>query len=360
MIYPLTYPPASLCILRLSAIGDVSHVLPTLRVLQRSWPDTAITWIIGKAELPLVEDIHGVDFIVYDKSLGWKAQHQLFATLKDRRFDLLFNMQASLRASLASLAVRAPLRIGFDRKRAKGLQWLFTNRKIAAVPHQHVLDSFLEFPKALGLDTSEIRWDIPIPEAAHAKAKELLPKKQPFLVINPCSSMRTRNYRNWDVSSYAKIIDFSSEKYGLCTVLTGGPSYREQDYASQIAEAAQAKPCNLVGRTSLKELLAVLSQARVVIAPDTGPVHLANALGTPVVGLYATSNPDRTGPYLNHDLTINSYPLAVQKEFGKNVDDIAWGRRVRNPDAMQLINNEAVQEKLEIALQSRHSGDKKT
>lgn len=342
-------PPKSLCLLRLSAIGDVSHVLPTLRILQKAWPATRITWIIGKTEVALVRDIPQVEFIVFDKTKGWQAYLDLRRSLKGRRFDLLLHMQVSLRASLASLAVKTPVRLGFDRKRARNLQWLFSTHKIAAVPRQHVLDSFLEFPRALGLDVANIEWDIPIPDAARSKARELLPRERPILAINPCSSVRIRNYRNWNVESYAKVIDYAAEKFGMRTVLTGGPSRMEIDYAAAIERQATAAPLNLVGKTSLKELLAVLECAAVVIAPDTGPAHLANAVGTPVIGLYATSNPERTGPYLNRELTVNRYPQALKAEKGKSVDEVRWGQRVRNPEAMELITTHHVLEKLEHA-----------
>jgi heptosyltransferase I len=339
-------PPKSLCLLRLSAIGDVSHVLPTLRVLQKAWPATRITWIIGKTELALVRDIPDVEFIVFDKTKGWQAYRELRRALKGRTFDLLLHMQISLRASLASLAVKAPIRLGFDRKRARNLQWLFSTHKIAAVPRQHVLDSFLEFPRALGLDVANVEWDIPIPDAARSKVRELLPRDQPLIAINPCSSVRIRNYRNWNVEAYAKIIDYAAEKFGMVTVLTGGPSAMEIDYAAAIEKKATTKPLNLVGKTSLKELLAVLECAAVVVAPDTGPAHLANAVGTPVIGLYATSNPERTGPYLNRELTVNRYPEALLEEKGKTVDEVRWGQRVRNPGAMELIEVSDVLERL--------------
>lgn len=355
MKHPFRSPPENLCLLRLSAIGDVSHVLPTLRILQEAWPETKITWIIGKTEFNLVKDIPGVEFIVFDKAKGWKAHLELWKTLRGRKFDLLLHMQVSLRASLASLAVRAPIRLGFDRKRAKNYQWLFSNQKIAVVPKQHVLDSFLEFPKSLGLKTNFITWDIPIPAAATGRIKELLPQERPILAVNPCSSMRIRNYRNWNIESYAKIIDFASEKFGMTTVLTGGPTEMEISYAKKIEERAAIKPFNLVGKTNLKELLAVLQEATVAIAPDTGPAHLANAVGTPVIGLYATSNPDRTGPYLNRELTVNKYPVAVQEELHKNIEDIPWGKRVRNPQAMEMISVEEVIKKLELALSMQQS-----
>lgn len=352
MKLPLQLPPKNLCLLRFSAIGDISHVLPTLHILQTNWPLTKITWIIGKTEYGLVRDIPNVEFIIFDKSRGWKAYNDLRKTLRERRFDLLLHMQVSLRASLASLAVKAPIRLGFDRKRAKNLQWLFTNHKIAAIPRQHVLDGFLEFPRALGLKTDSVIWDIPIPIAETNKIMELLPHDRPILVINPCSSMRIRNYRNWNVESYAKIIDYASEKYGMLTVLTGGPSDREIEYTSAITERTTSKTLNLVGKTNLKQLLVTLQAATAIIAPDTGPAHLANAVGTPVIGLYATSNPDRTGPYLNRDLTVNKYREAVQRELNKNEDEIPWGKRVRNPEAMNFIQEADVIEKLEKVWQS--------
>jgi len=350
MKLPLQSPPKSLCLLRLSAIGDVCHVLPTLRILQNSWPKTKITWIIGKTEFDLVKDIPDIEFIIFDKKKTWKSHVDLWKTLRGRRFDLLLHMQVSLRASLASLAVKTPIRLGFDHKRAKNYQWLFTNQKIAATPGQHVLDSFLEFPKVLGLNTDSVVWDIPIPEAAMNRAKKLLPQDRPFLAINPCSSVRTRNYRNWNTESYAKIIDFAAEKHNMTTVLTGGPSEMERTYALAIERKSTHKPINLVGKTSLKELLAVLQFARIAIAPDTGPAHLATSLHTPVIGLYATSNPERTGPYLNPELTVNKYPEAVQNELKKSVTEVSWGKRVRNPTVMGLITVEEVMGKLQQAV----------
>lgn len=341
-----------MCILRLSAIGDVTHILPTLRTLQHHWPKTRITWIIGKNEAALVNDIPDVEFIIFDKKQGWSAYRGLYKTLKNRRFDVLLHMQVSLRSSLASLAVKAPIRMGFDRARAKNLQWLFTNCKIKPRAQQHVLDSFLEFPRALGLEETIIAWDIPIPQQARCLVEETFPKNGRILAINPCSSVRARNWRNWDIESYAEIIDHAAERYDMLTVLTGGPSLEEQNYAAAISAAAQTKPVNLVGRTNLKELLAVLERAEVVIAPDTGPAHMANAVGTPVIGLYATSNPERTGPYLFRHITVNKYPDAVRMECGKESDEFRWGKRVRSPDAMSQVRVEDVKNMLVKILES--------
>ncbi len=105
-----------------------------------------------------------------------------------------------------------------------------------------------------------------------------------------------------------------------------------------------------IGGTSLKGLLALIDRARAVIAPDSGPVHMANALGTPVVGLYATTNPDRAAPYCWRDFVVNRYPDAVRTYLHKSPEEISWGQRVRHPDAMSLIHAEDVIERLEAVL----------
>jgi heptosyltransferase I len=339
---PLQTPPKSLCILRLSAIGDITHTLPVLRTLQHYWPETAITWIIGKTEATLVDHINGVEFVVFDKTKGLPAYRELGRLLKGRGFDLLLHMQVSFRASLCSLAVRAPIRLGFDRGRAKNLQWLFTNARIAAIPRQHVLDGFLEFTKALGLEPAILRWNLPIPEAARDFASNQMPDGKKFLAINACTSNRIRNFRNWSIDSYAAVIDHAHARHGLHTVLTGGPTTEEKEYAAAISAATRHPVLNLVGKTTLKQLAAVLARAKVVIAPDTGPAHIANVVGTPVIGLFATSNPERTGPYLCRAISVNRYPDAVQAQFGKTPEDIPWGKRVRTPGAMDLITVEEV------------------
>ena len=291
-----------------------------------------------------------MEFIVFDKSEGVKAYLQLASKLKGREFDLLLHMQVSLRASIASLLIKAPVRIGFDSARARNGQHLFTNQQIAPVRNQHVLDGFLEFPKLLGINNLKLEWDIPIPIDSH-RVFENLPAGRKFLAINPCTSSRARNFRNWSIENYAKIIDYASDNFGLATVLTGGPTTQEKEYAEKITAAAKQKPVNLVGKTNLKELLAVLEKADIMISPDTGPAHLAGTVGTPVIGLYASSNPLRTGPYQSLEITVSRYPEAIKKEFGKAVSEVRWGQRVRTPDVMSMISLNEVIEKLKQVAQ---------
>lgn len=334
MKLPLAAAPKNICLLRLSALGDISHTLPVVRTLQKHWPQTNITWVIGKLEYQLVGDIPDIEFIVFDKNAGLTAYSNLRQQMRGRYFDVLLHMQMSLRASLASLLIPAGIRLGFDRGRAKDLQWLFTNHRIAAKPGQHVIDSFFAFTEALGIQEHVLEWNIPIPPAACEFAHHCLSGNGPFLIISPCSSM---SYRNWTTEGYAAIADYAADRYGMQIVLCGGTSTIELDYGTRITTATKAPVVNLIGQTSIKELLAVLVAADLVIAPDSGPAHLATAVGTPVIGLYATTNPDRARPYLSADLVVSKYPEAVQAKYGKPVTELPWGARVRDPGTMERI-----------------------
>ncbi|MCW9023523.1 MAG: glycosyltransferase family 9 protein [Gammaproteobacteria bacterium] len=333
MTYKLGPAPHNICILRLSAIGDICHALPVVRTIQEHWPDTNITWVIGKLEYSLIGDIPGIQFIIFDKNQGTKAYWQLYKQLHRQKFDVLLHMQMSLRASLASLMIKAKFRIGFDRQRAKDMQWLFTNQKIQFQPNQHVLDSFFGFSEALGIQNRLLKWDIPIDQKTIEVVTRLIPEK-PYLVISPCSSMA---YRNWDSEGYAQVANYASDKYGLEVVLTGGPSSLENEYGQQITQRSKIKPINLIGKTTLKELLAIIQQAHVVIAPDSGPAHMATAVNTPVIGLYACTNPDRARPYNSSKWVVNKYPEAVKNEYDKIPDDLPWGIRVRIEGTMNRI-----------------------
>jgi heptosyltransferase I len=318
-------------------------MLPIVHTLRRAWPGCAITWIVGKPEASLVGDLPGVEFITFDKASGLAAFRSLHRQLRGRRFDVLLDMQVAMRANLISLLVDAPLKFGFDRARAHDLQWLFTNRRIPAQDQPHVLDGFFAFPETLGIAERVLRWDIPVPPEARAFAEDALPGDRSWLAINACSSARLRNWRNWPAGNYARIARHAASRYGMGIVLTGGPAGEEREMASAIQEAApNVDMLNLVGRTSLKQLLAILNRADVLVSPDTGPAHMAAAAGTPVIGLYATSNPLRTGPYLSQHYVINKYPEALRKFMGRNIEDVRWGQRVRHPEAMNLIAVEEV------------------
>jgi heptosyltransferase I len=340
-------PPESVCVVRLSAIGDTVHALAVVRALQDHWPETRITWIIGKTEASLLADIPGIEFIIFDKSAGLAAYRDVRTHLHGRSFDVALCMHASMRANRLYPLIRTPHRIGYDRARAKDFQWLFTNRRIPPRQHEHVLDAMMGFARLAGISPGTPRWDIPVSDRYREFAARFVTGNRPLLLISPCSSQRSRNFRNWDADNYAAAANYAVHKYNCRIVLTGGRSDVEQSYGRHIKRICGDSVDNLIGETSLKELQALIAAASGVLCPDSGPAHMATAAGTPVIGLYATSNPDRTGPYASRHLVVNAYPEAVSRYLGKSVAEVDWGERVRDPGAMALIRLAAVTEKID-------------
>jgi heptosyltransferase I len=347
---PLAEPPRSLCILRLSAIGDTCHVVPIVRTLQQAWPATQLTWIVGRTEARLMSLIEGVEFITVDKGAGLGARRALAAHLGGRRFEMLLHMQVALRASLAAQLVRSPIKLGFDRARARELQWLFTNARIAPLTREHVLDSFFGFLAALGIRERLLRWDVPLPAAARAYAGRLIPDAQPTLIISPCSSHARRN---WASARYAALARHAVERHGMRVILAGGPSAAEGRMGAQIEAAAGVALVNQIGKDTLPELLALLARATVLVSPDSGPVHMATMAGTPVIGLYAATNPARNGPYLSGRWCIDAYARAAHAFRGCEPLELPWGHKIEEPGVMDLIEVGEVTARLDELLGSR-------
>ena len=332
--------PKDICIVRLSAIGDTCHALAVARNLQDNWPDARITWIIGKTEASLLADIPDIEFIIFDKSKGSAAYRDIKRTLSEKRFDIALCMHASLRANRLCRSIPAPIRLGFDRRRARDFQWLFTNRRIPARKEEHALEAMMGFARHIGAKPTPLRWDIPLSDADREFGERHCDR--PTVVISPCSSQRSRNFRNWSVENYVAIVEAVQRNHGAQVLLTGSNTRLEHGYGMEIAKGCSDPPINLIGRSNLKQLLAVIAAADVLVCPDSGPAHMATAVGTPVVGLYATSNPARTGPYLSKSFVVNRYPDAVERYLGKSVAELRWGKRVRHPDAMSLIDSSDV------------------
>lgn len=336
--------PASLCILRTSAIGDVTHVVPLVRTVQEQWPGTRLTWIIGKLEHKLLGDLPGVEFVVFDKGAGRQGYREVRAKLSGRRFDALLHMQVALRSNLLSLAVKAPLRIGYDRARSKDLHGLFVNCRIPARRGDHVLDAMGSFLEPLGLKQTQVRWDIPIADEAREFAQRHLPGDAPTLIVCPVSSHRLRN---WRPERYAAAIDHAALELGWRVALCGGPSAFEREFGDAVLARTQARPLDLIGKDTLKQLLALLERATLVLCPDSGPMHMANAVGTSVLGLHAASNPARSGPYSDRQWCVDRYDAAARKFRKKPAEALAWGTKLEYPGVMDLVGVDDVVEKLD-------------
>ena len=324
----------SICILRLSAIGDVTHVIPVVLSLQEQEPGVRITWVIGKIEAKLIGDLPGVEFIVFDKKRGRKGYQDLRRAMKGRKFDALLHMQVAFRANLAAACIPARLRIGYDHARSKDLHGLFINARIPAAPQQHVRDCLASFLEPLGLKPAPAKWHIPLTQAHYEFARKHLATDRKNLIISPCAS---HTLRNWPAERYAQLADYAIQSHGMQVTLVGSPSDFEKEYCNAIEAQMNEKALNLCGKDTLKELAAMLQLADLVVAPDTGPAHIANAMGTDVLGLFAASNPLRSGPYSSLAWCVNKYPEALEKFTGKTVDRARWGAKAEFEGAMSLI-----------------------
>ncbi len=337
--------PSTICLLRTSAIGDVTHVVPLLRTLQQAWPQTSLTWIVGKLERKLVGDLPGVEFVTFDKTAGWRGMRGVHAALRGRRFGALLQMQVAMRSNLLSLGIKADRRIGYDPARAKDLHGLVINERIPARSGEHVLDAIGSFCEPLGLQQTAVRWDIPIPDEAHVWAAEQLPGDTPSLLVSPASS---HALRNWRPERYAAVMDHVAAR-GWRVVLIGGPSATERAMANAVLAACKYQPFDLTGKDTLKKLMALLARAQLLLGPDSGPMHMANSVGTRVLGLHAASNPDRSGPYSDRRWCVNKYDAAARKYLGKPASAIPWGSKIERPGVMDLIVVDDVIERYEAA-----------
>ena len=329
--------PSSICLLRLSALGDVTHVVPLVRTLQRHWPqpETRLHWIIDRAGHKLLEGLEGVTFHVYDKKSGLAGRRARRWELPAEGFDALLQMQVAFRANVLSGFVPARRRIGYDRSRSKDLHGLFVNERIPDRPGIHVLDAIGSFCEPLGLRQTEIVWDLPVPaEAREWAAAQWESDGAPVLMISPCSS---HVRRNWYPDRYAAVADHAAAR-GWRVVLCGGRSELERSTADAILAAMQAPALDLVGKDTLKQLPALLERADLVMTPDSGPMHIANAMGAKVLGLHAASNPLRSGPYSDVRYCVDKYDDAARKYLGKPASELKWGTKIEFDDVMALVS----------------------
>ncbi|MDH2915645.1 MAG: glycosyltransferase family 9 protein [Gallionella sp.] len=349
-VYLLSYPVLShlsykprIAIVRFSALGDVVMVSAAVSALQRALPEAEITWFTSPLTYSMLHRTPGVQFVVVDKPHSIADYRTFYRRFRERDFDGVLAMQANLRINLLYPALHAPLKIGFDRTRAREGQWLFCNKRIP-FHDGHLVDSFLSFIETLTGQPAEAIWNLPVEKSDHAWASEQLSKLTgPLIAIHPHAS---KTERNWLPERYAEVIRQTSSSI----VLTGGNSTAEQALCQRLASIAPHRTLNLCGKTTPKQLAALLGQVDVLIAPDTGSVHIARAMDTPVIGLYAVASPKLTGPYQRMEYCVDRYPQAVRNYLGKDPERLPWNTRVHHPDAMRLIEVADVMQQLDRVL----------
>jgi heptosyltransferase I len=328
--------PDNICIVMMSAVGDAVHVLPVINALKRVNPGARITWILQPGPATLVRGHRSVDeIIIFDRSRGLRAFADIARQLSKRRFDLVINLQVYFKAGIVTGFTNAPDKLGFDRARARDMNWLFTNRKIPRRSVQHVQDQYFEFLEALGVSPEPIEWDLgPWPEERPWQQSFVESINRPIASIVAATS---KPEKDWPAERWAEVADSLHQDFGMQVVLVGGQSDRELHAERVILTRAEHKPRSELG-SGLRKLVSILDASSLVLSPDTGPLHMSVALDRPVISLIGYTNPKRTGPYRRfHDLIIDAYgepgedyPISMENRPGRM-------KRIQTSDVLEKV-----------------------
>ena len=307
----------------MSAVGDAVHVLPLLTALKAHSPDARVTWVLQPGAASLVRGHRCVDEIIeFDRSRGWRAYPAVRRALAARPFDVVLALQVYFKAGIVTSFTHSPVKLGFDRARARDANWLFTTHRIPARDGQHVQDQYFEFLDAIGVPHGAPVWELgPWPEERAWQTEFLAGFDRP---IAPIVVATSKPEKDWLPERWAKVCDALWDEFGLQPVLVGGRSSRELAAEATILERASVPVHSALG-SGLRRLVGILDGAALVLSPDTGPLHMSVALDRPVVSLMGYTNPKRVGPYRRfHDLLIDAYgepdedyPISMENRPGR-------------------------------------------
>lgn len=290
----------------MSAVGDAVHVLPVINAIKRRSPTSRITWILQPGPATLVRGHRSVDeILIFDRSKGVAAFTDIRRQLAERQFDVVLALQVYFKAGLVASFTRATVKLGFDRERARDFNWLFTTHRIPPHEPQHVQDQYFEFLTALNVPHEPMEWDLGPWDGERAWQREFTSRlERPAASIVVATS---KEQKDWLPERWAEVADALWHDFELEPVLVGGRSPRELHAEREIRERASRAPRSELG-SGLRNLVGILDASALVLAPDTGPLHMAVALDRPVVSLMGYTNPKRTGPYRKfHDLIVDAY-----------------------------------------------------
>jgi heptosyltransferase I len=293
-------------VVKLSAIGDIIHTLPAVSALRRAYPNAWLAWMVEKTGANLLRGNPDIDELITIDTRAWRAnwwvglRHAWYVTrhLRSANFDLCIDFQGLLKSALFAYLSGAPQRLGFARQRCREpLSALLTNlHGPSQNPDVHIVEQLVELLQPLGITTGERRFTIPVSEAeVHFAARvwrELgFASGVPVVVLNPGAAWETKR---WGEANFARLNDALIRRYQVKTLLAWGPG--EEPLVQRVARATSYTPA-IAPATTLLQLAALLSHCAVCVSGDTGPLHLAAAMGTPTVALFGPSNPQRNGPY---------------------------------------------------------------
>ena len=298
--------PSRIGIVMMSAVGDAVHVMPLIHALKAHAPSSTIHWVLQPGPATLVQGHPLIDEIIpFDRSRGWRAFTDVRRVLAEREFDVVLALQVYFKAGLVTSFTRSPVKLGFDRARARDMNTLFTTHRIPAHAGQHVQDQYLEFLDALGVPHGAPTWALgPWNDEERQWQRDFL--SQFDRPIAPVVVATSKVAKDWMPERWARVCHLLWTDFGLQPVLVGGRSSRE--LAAEAVIMREAPMAHSALGSGLRRLAGILDGAAVALSPDTGPLHLAAALRTPVIGLMGYTNPKRVGPYaFAKDLLIDAY-----------------------------------------------------
>jgi lipopolysaccharide heptosyltransferase I len=283
-------------IIKPSSLGDVIHSLPFLKALREKFQDAYIEWVISKNLKELLEGNSLInELIVFDKD-SWKRIGNLPETfketiglikrLKSKRYDMVIDLQGLLRSGLMAFFSPSPLRIGF--KHAREGSGLFYNRRISVNDSLHAVDKYLEIARSLGARTDRVEFPLFLKDVDREKIKNKIGNLSEYVVIVPSARWESKR---WPPENFGMLI----ERLPVPCVIIG--NYSDTQTVQHVINSSNGKGINLCGRTSLREVAALIADAKTVISNDSGPMHLGVALRRPVVTLFGPTDPSKTGPY---------------------------------------------------------------
>jgi heptosyltransferase I len=252
-----------------------------------------------------------------------------------RSFDLVLNLQVYLKAGLITGLLDSPVKLGFDRKRAKDLNWAFTTHRIPPRAPRHVQDQYLEFVEYLGIDPRPVTWDLPLTDSER-EARQAWFERLDRPVCTAVAGTSKRE-KNWLPERYAELLDHVYHDFGLQPVLLAGPSPVEQELAAAIRAALRVPVVEAIG-DDIRRMVWLLDGSAVVVSPDTGPLHVARALDRPVVGLYGYTNPLRYGPYGRPESVVDGFARYPGEPYDEAAGHRAGGmQRVTVASALEVV-----------------------
>lgn len=337
----------NILIVKLSAIGDVIHTLPALTALRRAFPQAHITWVVEEAAAEIILDHPDLNRVLISQRKTWMKEikegqaretlreiKDFICTLRNRKFDLIIDFHGLFKSALLVFLSRGNRKIGYDSYQE--LSGLFYREKIKEDMNKHAVDRYLDFLTYLGVDDYEPEFKIAIGEKNKEKIQTLLSEnhvQDAFITINPVAYWETKL---WDDEHFANLCDRLGEVYPeLPIILTGQHSPSLEKIRSL---CHRDDVMNWGGKTTLKDLAELYRQANILITTDSGPMHLAAAMGTPVVALFGPTNPLRTGPYGSGHVVIQE-PLACVPCFLKKCDKMTCMKNITVDAVMQGVAN---------------------